>query len=88
MISGNKANVDVSINNSISDKYRIVVYVVEDGLVHAQKEGQLITQNFIHDHVVRKLASKTAYGDATPSAEIGDTYTKKSEIDIYPEWDL
>ena len=88
VISGNKANVDVSINNSISDKYRIVVYVVENGLVHAQKEGQLITQNFIHDHVVRKLASKTAYGDATPSVEIGDTYNKKYEIEIDPEWDL
>lgn len=52
-----KAEVTVKVAAEKSGKYRLAVWVVEDGLKGKQKDGSLEKPDYTHNHVARKLVS-------------------------------
>lgn len=83
-----KAEITVKVAAEKSGKYRLAVWVVEDGLVSWQKDGQVTHDVYTHDHVARKLVSDSykgdSLGDISRDAEAEKTY----EIQADDAWKL
>lgn len=98
--SGNEANVnvDVNFNSPISEKLKIVVYLLENGLVYKQEnyltgragyeKSEFYTapgtiNNYEHNHVLRK-ASTDVFGDEVPTnnSSNGNKYSKSYSINL------
>ena len=71
--------VDVKVTSNYSKTYRVALYLLEDGIVHPQKYGSTMQNDYIHDHVVRMLLSSDykgdLLGDATARQELKKSYT-------------
>lgn len=85
--SGN-ASVEVKVYSEENAEYKIAVYVVEDGIIGEQKEGDLIDEAYYHSYVTRKLISQTVFGDdlgiISESEEKSKTYT----VAVDADWNL
>ncbi len=91
---GNEVSVQVSIGYDLpTTNNKIVVYLIEDGLVYPQvnyynndpnspwyQTGDPI-QNFVHNNVLRK-AFTNIFGDAIPDAVTGDEYTNYFNLTV------
>ena len=87
--SNNKsADIKVTITNSVEDKYRIILYVVENNIVYPQKDGGVTHETFVHDHVVRKLISQSYLGDRTESLIPGNSLTQQYNVDLDIAWNI
>lgn len=96
VIEGANANVTVKVDSEKTDEYRVLVLVVEDGIVASQKspnfpDGQ---KDYIHRHVVRKVVSSysgtftgekiTADGQIAAGEQASKTWT----VAVDGAWDL
>lgn len=89
-VSGNTINLDVNVKFGKNfDGLKLVVYVLENGLVHKQYNyttyynGEDIIQNFEHNHVLRGCLT-SLLGDAISSADTrtGETFTRSFTAQI------
>lgn len=77
-IEGGKVSVDVHSKffSQATGEYQIAVFFYENGVVSSQKKsGQPDDPNQKHDHVVRAVATTTAWGESLP---VSLTATKKN----------
>lgn len=56
-----KANVKVTTLKAIDHQLRLILFVVEDGIVKPQKDGNQDIENYVHNHVLR-CALTDAFG--------------------------
>ena len=80
------ANVGVEVNSSVTDEYNVVVYVVENGLIYDQLMNGVTMKDYQHNHVVRRLVSKTVYGDSMGKVAAGSKAAKNYEIQLDSKW--
>lgn len=80
------ATVEVEIASGGTSTYRIVLYALENGLVYAQNDNGITDDDFIHDHVVRRLCSQSIIGDDIGILEQGKTITKRYTIQLDEKW--
>jgi thiol-disulfide isomerase/thioredoxin len=85
---GTKVSVDVStkfFNAQASGDYQLAIYFYENGVVSPQqKSGLPEDPNQQHDHVIRTLASATAWGEAITVS--GNTNTKNYSANLNSKW--
>lgn len=88
-VSGGTINLDVNIKfvSNFSD-LKLVVYVLEDGLVYNQVNatsyfnGQNPIVNFEHNHVLRACLTDLVNGDALVGTNTGATVTKNFTVSV------
>lgn len=88
-VSGGNINLDVNMkfDANLTD-LKLVVYVVEDGLVHNQNNytsyygGGSTIQNMVHNHVLRSCLTDLVNGDPISGTDDGATITKNYNIAV------
>lgn len=73
-----------------TSKYRLAVYVLEDGIVYPQADGSITRDDYVHNHVVRKLiaASGLVEGDDLGEIASGKEATKTYQVNIDKAWNI
>jgi len=66
------------------EKYSLTVYALEDGIVAAQKNGSSTDEEYVHNHVVRKVLT-AINGDAI-NWTAGNTYANSYELTLEEGW--
>lgn len=84
------AEVTVKVNSEKTSKYRLAVYVLEDGIVYPQADGSITRDDYVHNHVVRKLiaASGLVEGDDLGEIASGKEATKTYQVNIDKAWNI
>ena len=72
-----EAKVTVKVTSEKTADYRLVLYVVENGLKYQQNDGGNY-RDYTHNHVVRKLLSASVEGD-----KLGQIAEDKEEVKEY-----
>ena len=74
-------NVNLAPENPINEEARLTVVITQDSIVDAQYEGTIILPNYMHQHVLRDVVSKTdgdiITEDLGANALVKKTYTVK-----------
>lgn len=65
-------SVTAKIFANTEDLYRIAIYILEDGIIHPQKSGSVVIDNYAHDHVVRQLLTASYKGDRVGDMVVGE----------------
>lgn len=83
-----KASVSVKIASEKTGQYRLALWVVEDGIKGPQKDGSKEIEDYIHNHVARRLVSASYKGDPMGEIASGAEQTKSYEIPVDAAWNL
>ncbi len=87
--SSRTGTVEVKIKSNSDKGYRVALYLLEDGIVYAQKNGSSVHEDYVHNHVMRQLLSSTykgdRLGDATTSQELTKSYDYTISSDYVAE---
>ena len=76
-----KANVKVTTLKAIDHQLRIVLFVLEDGIVKPQKDGNQDIEDYVHNHVLRcALTDAFGYVLAKDSWNSGDSETYAASV--------
>lgn len=86
-VSG-KASVTVRLFPEVEGEYRMVLWVVENGIVGRQNEGGRYTDNYTHNHVARRLVSEQWKGDNLGSVAAGKEVSKTYDVVADNLWNL
>lgn len=87
-LTDNTADVSVKVWSEMSSNYRLAVYVVEDGIIGEQKDGQLVEDKYYHQYVVRKMISSSIGGDNLGNINSGQEASKQYAIAVDSSWNL
>lgn len=82
-----RAVVTAKVFPETAGRYRVAVYVVENGIKYEQNDGGTY-RDYTHNHVVRYLASGAYRGDSLGDLTAGREVEKVYEFDLSDEWDL
>lgn len=85
-ISGEELSVDVALFPEVAGEWKASVFLVEDGIVAAQKDGSLTHDDYPHDHVARAVVSKYWMGDSLGTLAAEQEATKSYTITLDEEW--
>ena len=85
---GTCAKVTAKLYSEKNIEYRIVVYVVEDGIIGAQLDNGLTKPEYYHQFVVRKMVSSSIYGERLGRVPSKTEISKEYDITIDPSWNL
>lgn len=77
-----RGTVKAKVYAATDDRYRIAVYILENGIIHPQKSGSIIIENYAHDHVVRQLLSASYKGDLVGDLKAGEETTKEYKFEL------
>lgn len=81
-----QATVTVKLTSETVEKYRLVLYVLEDGLKYRQFNSGIWNENYVHNHVVRERLSGSLDGDDIGIVNIDQEFTKTYTVDIKDAW--
>ncbi len=84
--STGKAEIQAKLYSLKKDTYRIAVFVIEDGLKGAQKDGGIDDANYTHNHVARAMLSESYRGDSIGEIGQGKEQSKIYTLDVDPKW--
>lgn len=87
-VSGNKASIEVKVASEKDDAYRVAVFVVENGIVSPQNVSSIVDDDYVHDHVVRKMVSSSYLGDRLGNIARGDEAAKTFEAELSSQWNI
>lgn len=90
-VAGSKLNITAGITAEMAGSYRIAVVILESKLKYPdspQLDGSLYYPDFQHNHVVRKVLSKSLIGDALGTLTANQEQTKTYTVDIDASWTL
>lgn len=92
-VDGDKAEVQVKVTSELSSEYRVIVLVVQDGIVGYQKHGELgELDDYTHKHVVRQVVTaNVGKGEKITDdgrIEAGQEASKSWTVDIDGKWVL
>lgn len=80
-----KANVKVTLLQDYADQLRVVLFVLEDGIVKPQKDGSEDIEEYVHNHVLR-AALTDPFGFTLADGKLdwssGDTETYAASIEM------
>ena len=84
-----KANVKVTTLKAIDHQLRLILFVVEDGIVKPQKDGNQDIENYVHNHVLRcALTDSFGFVLTNGSWNPGDSETYAASISFDGhDWD-
>lgn len=88
VVSGKTLSITAGVTSNTGGTYRVGVYIIENGLVYTQLDGSLYNENFEHNHVTRKMLSKTIYGDTLGALAANVEKTKEYTVEIAEGWTL
>ncbi len=80
--------VDVEVNSSVTDIYKVVLYVVENGLIYEQKLDGITDPNYKHNHVARRLVSKSVFGDSMGTVASGSKAKMSYDVELDSKWNV
>lgn len=89
--TANVLNATVKLTSEKTSKYRLAVYVLEDGLKfpdYPQKDGSGDNANYIHNHVVRRLVSSSINGDDLGQVAAGQEIQQTYAITPDAAWNM
>ena len=87
-IVGNEANVEIKVISEREQVYRVAVFVVEDGIVAAQTLPSGVNENYVHDHVVRRVVSSTFRGDRIGEIPHGKEASVTYNVALSGDWKI
>lgn len=83
-----QVTVTVRLTSETVGNYRLVLYVLEDGLKYDQSNSGLWTKDFVHNHVVRERLSGSLDGDDIGTIAAGSEFTKVYTVDLDSKWNV
>ena len=86
--NGQSAKVTAEVYSEKSANYYLALYVVEDGIIGAQLDNGLQTQDYYHQYVVRQMLSVTVYGDNLGRVNARSEASREYDVVIDPTWNL
>lgn len=81
-----KANVKVTMLQDYASPLRLGIFLLEDGIVKPQKDGNQDIENYVHNHVLRAAFTDpfgVALREGNGSWKAGDTELYASSLDFY-----
>lgn len=82
------AKVDIDLYSELASTYRLAVYVVENGIVANQLEGQISRPDYVHHYVARQVVSSSYKGDNLGIVEQDKQVRKTYEVTVDSGWNL
>ena len=76
-IENNTIIVNIKVFESISDQYKIVICLTEDGIINWQKDGQNKIPDYEHKHILRSILTSSWGGEDLKSSQ---SYTQDEII--------
>ena len=83
---GTQATVTVKLTSETTEKYRLVLYALEDGLKYDQYNGGIWVENYVHNHVVRGRLSGSLDGDDIGTVVADSECTKVYTVYLNDQW--
>ena len=74
------AHTRTTLLNGYSGEVQLALYVIEDGIVAPQKDGETTIEDYVHNHVLRGSLNGV-YGTLLTTAEEDGSYLKSYELD-------
>lgn len=74
------AHTKTTLLNGYSGEVQLALYVIEDGIVAPQKDGEEVISDYVHNHVLRGSLNGV-YGAPLTTPEEDGTYLKSYELD-------
>ena len=84
--TGTSGKVDIELYAAKADTYRVALYIVEDGIVAQQNNGGTYKNDYVHNHVARKLISSLYEGDRVGAIKAGEKATKSYNFTLGSDW--
>lgn len=82
------AHTKTTLLNGYSGEVQLALYVIEDGIVAPQKDGETTIEDYVHNHVLRGSLNGV-YGTLLTTAEEDGSYLKSYELDCSSKsWDF
>jgi len=69
----------------LDGKFNITIMLTESHIIDAQKNGQVIEDDYEHNHVLRAIVTETRGDFFTSNIEVGNNVTKSYSYTIPPE---
>lgn len=85
--SNRSGSVTVKALSNVKGTYRVALYLLEDGIVSAQKHGSQTREDYIHNHVMRQLLSSSYKGDNLGELTAGNEASKSYDFTISNDYD-
>lgn len=86
-----RVTANVTVKASVTNEYRLLAFLVEDGIVYWQDGGGIVTggsdDDYVHDNVVRMALSSQLIGDRLNTIEKDAEVSKKYSFTINEDWD-
>lgn len=83
-----KISVSITLYSERSAEYYLAAYVVEDGIRGYQLDGSIEKENYNHRHVVRRLLSRSVFGDALGEVASGSEKEKTYSVVCDGSWNM
>lgn len=83
-----KASVTVRLFPEVSGEYRLALWIIENGIVAKQNNGGTYTDNYVHNHVARRLVSARWQGDSLGNIPSSQEVSKTYDIQVDKLWNL
>lgn len=79
-------SVDVTLFAEAAGEWSVNVFLVEDGIISPQKDGSIISEEYIHNHVARALLNSNWRGDRLGRLSADQESSKSYTITLEEEW--
>ncbi len=85
-MTSSSSGVDVELYAVKSGVYRVALYILEDGIVARQNNSGTYKDDYVHNHVVRKMISSLYEGDRVGDIKAGQRATKSYSFSLDKSW--
>ena len=88
VVSDSEAEVKVKVISEKEDNYRVSVFVVENGIVSGQNVASVVDEDYVHDHVVRRVLSSSYRGDRLGALASGQEKEISFKTQLSDLWNI
>lgn len=86
--SERNAQITVKLHSEKETDYRIVLYVVEDGIVSRQLDSGIWRDDYVHHKVARRIVGDNIYGEKLGKIKSGEEVSKTWDISLDQSWNI
>ena len=80
------SSVNIELYAAKSGTYRVALYILEDGIVARQNNSGTYKDDYVHNHVVRKMISSLYEGDRVGEIKAGQKASKSYSFSLDKSW--
>lgn len=85
-MTSTESRVNIKLYAAKSGTYRVALYVLEDGIVARQNNSGTYKDDYVHNHVVRKMISTLYEGDRVGEIKAGQEASKSYSFSLDSSW--